>query len=85
MQLATAAIGNSRGIRLPKVLLDKYGFGDAVEAELRDDSLVLKPAKKARDGWEEAFRQMHEQGNDALLLPNFFWRRKRYCTIIEQF
>ena len=72
MQLAIIAIGNSRGILLPKTPLDKYDFGDAVEVELREDALVLKPARKPRDGWENAFRQMHEWGDDALLLPDSF-------------
>ncbi len=72
MQLAIVPIGNSRGIRLPKMLLDKYGFGDAVEVELRDDALVLKAVRKPRDGWEVAFQQMHENGDDTLVIPDLF-------------
>jgi antitoxin MazE len=72
MQLAIVPIGNSKGIRLPKALLDKYGFGEAVDVELREDALVLKPIRKPRQGWAEAFKQMHENGDDALAIPDVF-------------
>lgn len=72
MHLAIVPIGNSKGIRLPKALLDKYSFGEAVDVELRDDALVIRPIRKPRDGWEDAFRQMHENGDDALLIPDVF-------------
>ena len=72
MRLAIVSIGNSKGIRIPKAVLDKYQIKDSVEIEMRDDDLVLKPVRKARQGWEDAFREMHQNGDDKLLLPDVF-------------
>jgi len=72
MQLAIVSIGNSKGIRIPKAILDKYQFTDSVEVEMRDDSIVLKPVRHAREGWEESFRQMRQNGDDRLLIPDVF-------------
>ncbi len=61
-------VGNSRGIRLPKLVLDQLGFGEQVEIEVGADQLVIRPiATKARQGWEEQFRLMAERGDDELL------------------
>ena len=72
MRLAVVSIGNSKGIRIPKAVLDKYQIKDVVDIELRDDSVILKPVRSIREGWEEAFRQMHENGDDRLLIPDVF-------------
>ena len=65
-------IGNSRGVRIPKVLLDQAGLGGAgeVELEAQDRQLVVRPvppADRARTGWEEQFRAMAGRGDDRLL------------------
>jgi len=72
MHLAIVSIGNSKGIRIPKTILDKYQISDVVDVEMRDDGLVLRPVRKPREGWEEAFRQMHQNGDDKLLIPDVF-------------
>ncbi len=72
MRLSVISIGNSRGIRIPKAILDKYQIKDSVEIELHEDALLLKPVRKPREGWEESFRQMHENGDDKLLIPDVF-------------
>ncbi len=72
MRLAIVSIGNSKGIRIPKAVLDKYNMKDLVEVEMRDDGIVLKPVRKPREGWDEAFRQMHQNGDDKLLIPDVF-------------
>lgn len=72
MQLAIVSIGNSKGIRIPKAILDKYRIKDSVEVEMRDDALVLRPVHHPREGWDEAFRQMHQNGDDRLLIPDVF-------------
>ena len=77
MKAALIRIGNSRGIRIPKALLEQYRFNDEVELEPRQDHLVIRPATPARTGWNDAFRQMCEKGDDALLdadnLPATRW------------
>ncbi len=72
MRLAVVSIGNSKGIRIPKAVLDKYHIKDSVDVELRDDMMLLKPVRNPREGWEESFRQMHENGDDHLLIPDVF-------------
>jgi antitoxin MazE len=60
-------IGNSQGIRIPKLLLDQTDFGDEVELELQENSIVIRSSKSSRQGWEEQFKIMAEQGDDRLL------------------
>lgn len=60
-------IGNSQGIRIPKLLLEQADFGDEVELELQEDLLVVRPAQKPRHDWEQAFKVMAERGDDYLL------------------
>jgi antitoxin MazE len=60
-------IGNSQGIRIPKAILEQCHLGKAVMLEPEDDRLVVRPVKAPRAEWDEAFRRMAEQGDDALL------------------
>ncbi len=66
MKVKLIPIGNSKGIRIPKALLDQCGFGDAVDLEVREGSLVLRPAPSVRAGWDEAFKTMAADGDDRL-------------------
>jgi len=60
-------IGNSQGVRIPKLLLEQTGIGKEVELELQQDQIIVRPAHRARHDWEDAFKAMAEQGDDALL------------------
>jgi antitoxin MazE len=60
-------IGNSRGIRLPKAVIEQCGLRDAVDLDVRDGQLLVRPAEQPRLGWEEAFSRMAERGDDELL------------------
>ena len=60
-------IGNSRGIRIPKVWLDQLDLDDEVELAVQKDRLVIRRARRPREGWEEAFRSMAEHRDDRLL------------------
>ena len=60
-------IGNSQGIRIPKILLDQTNFGNEVELELHENRIVIRSSKTSRHGWEEQFKMMAEQGDDRLL------------------
>ena len=62
-------IGNSRGIRIPKALLDQANLRDEIELELGEGQLIIRPARVARAGWEDQFKAMTERGDDALLDP----------------
>jgi len=60
-------IGNSQGIRIPKVLLDQVDFTKDIELEVQGDQLVLRAARRPRDGWDAQYRQMAEHNDDRLL------------------
>ncbi|MEE0133083.1 MAG: AbrB/MazE/SpoVT family DNA-binding domain-containing protein [Treponema sp.] len=67
MIVSVVSIGNSRGIRLPKMVLESLAIKDKVEMEVTETSIVLKPLQEApRQGWQNAFAQMHLQGDDML-------------------
>ena len=69
MKTNIIAIGNSKGIRIPKAMLKDCDIEDMVEIEKDGDKLILKPVKhRPRQGWEKAFSLMHDRGEDALLL-----------------
>jgi antitoxin MazE len=67
MKTRIVAIGNSKGVRIPKSLLEQTGLCGDVEIRAEGDVIVIRPAKKPREGWSEAFRRMAERGDDALL------------------
>jgi antitoxin MazE len=67
MKINVVRIGNSRGIRIPKALLEQCRLGRTVELEVKKDHLVVRPAGRPRSGWEDAFHQMARQGDDTLL------------------
>lgn len=67
MRASVIRIGNSRGIRIPKAILEECGLEGTVELEVRTGRLVVRPMAKPRSGWEDAFRRMAREGDDALL------------------
>lgn len=68
MKLNLIKIGNSRGIRLPKAILEQCKFKDLVIAEVKDGKLILStPTKSPRVGWQEAFKAMAKAGDDQLI------------------
>lgn len=72
MEISLISIGNSKGIRLPKALIEQYGLQDSIELILEKGFIILRPRKKIREGWEKAFSKMHEQGDDKLLIDDVF-------------
>lgn len=72
MELALIAIGNSKGIRLPKALIKKYHLEKTIELVLEKDHIKLRPIRKVREGWDNQFKRMQEAKDDRLLLPDFF-------------
>jgi len=67
MKTALVRIGNSRGIRLPKPILEQCGIEDEVELEIENDRLIIRPARQPRFGWDSAFAEMSRRGDDSLL------------------
>lgn len=60
-------IGNSQGIRIPKLLLQQVGLSNEVEVEAQPGQLVIRPLALVRRDWEQAFQAMAAQGDDRLL------------------
>lgn len=72
MEIPVINIGNSKGIRLSKALLEQYHITDTVELILEQGSITLKPKSVPRKGWEKSFEQMHANGDDNLLIDDVF-------------
>jgi antitoxin MazE len=67
MRTRIVKIGNSQGVRIPKTLLDESGLSGEVDISVHDGTLVITGARRPRQGWDEAFRQMAQRGDDELL------------------
>ena len=72
MDVSLISIGNSKGIRLSKTLLEKYNITDKIELILEKEYIILKPKTESRKGWEKAFKKMHENGDDKSLMGDVF-------------
>jgi antitoxin MazE len=72
MEVSVIKIGNSRGIRFSKTMIDKYNISDTVDLILEKGQIVIKPLSRPRKGWEKAFKEMSENGDDQLLFPDVF-------------
>jgi antitoxin MazE len=60
-------IGNSRGIRIPKLLIEQVGLGSEAEIIVERDRLIIRPTARPRTSWDEQFRAMAERGDDRML------------------
>ena len=58
------AIGNSKGIRLPKALIQKYGWSDSLVLEETGDGIFLHGPKKNKLSWRDTYRAMAAVGED---------------------
>ena len=69
MKTRLVRIGNSRGVRLPKPLIEEAGLPEQVELRVRDGAIIIAPMSGPRAGWAEAARQLRERDEDRLLEP----------------
>ena len=60
-------IGNSRGVRIPKVWLEQLKLGSEVEMAMQADQIVIRPTHRAREGWAEQFRALASKSDTGLL------------------
>ncbi len=67
MKARLVRIGNSRGLRLPKPVIEEAGLADEVEIRVRDGAVVIRAAVRPRAGWAEAARRARQRGDDGLL------------------
>ena len=67
MKTRIVQIGNSRGIRIPKQMLEQTGLDGEVEIRIENKGVLIMPLAKPRAGWAEAARELAEAGEDQLL------------------
>lgn len=81
MKAKVIKIGNSRGIRLPKAILDEVGLGEEVVLEASRGAVIIRPASKPRAAWGAAFQKMAACGDDQLIdtdLSASAWDKKEW-------
>jgi antitoxin MazE len=67
MRTRIVKIGNSQGVRIPKLLLERSNLAEEVELEAQDDRIIIRSTRQPRQGWDVAFREMAARGDDELL------------------
>ena len=72
MELSVINIGNSKGIRFSKTILEQYNISDKVEIILEKSQIIIRPKTEVRKNWDEAFKQMHQNGDDQLIMDDVF-------------
>lgn len=72
MKSRIVRIGNSRVVRLPKVMLEQAHLSDEVEIEAEPNRIVIRSAHVPRQGWDDAFRRMAAAGDDTDLFEGMF-------------
>lgn len=69
MKTTLIAIGNSRGVRIPKPFIEQCGLSKTVEMDVRDCAILIRSPRQPRADWGKAFAQMARLGDDKLLDP----------------
>lgn len=72
MNVKVIQIGGSKGIRIPKAVLDQCNVKSELEMTIVNETIVLKPKAETRDGWAKAAMEMNKRGDDSALLPDIF-------------
>jgi antitoxin MazE len=66
MRSKIVRIGNSQGVRLPKLMIEQAGLGEDVELRVEGGQIVIATPRNARAGWAEAAQHAHAAGDDQL-------------------
>lgn len=67
MKARLVRIGNSRGIRLPKPLIEQAGLGEEVELRVQEGAILIQSTTAPRTGWAEAARHLAAEEGGGLL------------------
>ena len=70
MRARIVKIGNSQGLRIPKLLLEQTGIKDDVELEVDKTRIIIRPISNPRSGWDNAFKAMAQNSDDVLINGN---------------
>lgn len=60
-------IGNSQGIRIPKIIIEQIHLGNEVDLEVADNKIIIRSASHPRENWGNVFKLMVESGDDKML------------------
>jgi antitoxin MazE len=66
MHASLVKIGNSRGVRLAKAVIEAAGLTDELDLEVREGAVILRNVEATRHAWAEAAAACHAAGEDAL-------------------
>ncbi|AFU68512.1 MazE-like antitoxin transcriptional regulator of toxin/antitoxin addiction module [Psychroflexus torquis ATCC 700755] len=72
MEVSIIKIGNSKGLRLSKTILEKYQIKDKVELILEKGQIILRPIHNPRKNWDKKFKEMSKNDDDTLLINDVF-------------
>jgi len=67
MRTEIIRIGNSKGLRIPKAILEQCGMKKTVDLTVEDHTLRITPYEEPREGWDMAFQLMAKNEDDTLL------------------
>ncbi len=71
MRAEIIKIGNSKGLRIPKAILQQCGMNHTVDLKVENHTLIITPCEEERAGWEESFQLMAQSKDDTLLDGDF--------------
>ena len=72
MQVAIRTMGNSRGILIPKPILEQTGLLDAADLQVKNGVIEIRPLKRnPREAWAADSQRIAQAGDDALVWPEF--------------
>jgi antitoxin MazE len=67
MRTSIIQIGNSQGIRIPKVIIEQSHLAGEVDLEVEDGKIIIHSISHPRQNWENKFKIMAEKGDDKML------------------
>jgi antitoxin MazE len=70
LKIPVIRIGGSKGIRIPKKILEECNITSSVIALVENGEITLKPERKPRQGWAESAKKIHQQKEDKLLIDD---------------
>lgn len=72
MQVAIRTMGNSKGVLIPKPILEQTGLQDAADLQVNNGVIEIRPIKRnLREGWAADSQRVAKRGEDALVWPEF--------------
>jgi antitoxin MazE len=70
MKARLVRIGNSRGVRLPKAVIEQVGLDDEIELSVEDNRVIITAASPPRSGWAAAARRLGAESRGLLDSPS---------------